>query len=78
MKIEPLVMTRKSHNTQPRPSALGKLFNAKKSKVKTNKRMTELLCVFAEHDHKRIACLLQEWLEADLVKKQPEIIKSKK
>jgi hypothetical protein len=71
-------MTRKLQNTQPPPSALGKLFAAKKSKVKTNQRMTELLCVFAEQDHKRIARLLQTWLAADLAKKQAENIKSKK
>lgn len=59
-------MTDKLPNSQPPRSALGKLFAAKKDKVKTNKRMTELLCVFAEQDHKRIARLLQTWLEKDI------------
>ncbi|MFQ3234484.1 MAG: hypothetical protein ACI9C4_000035 [Paraglaciecola sp.] len=71
-------MTSQSPNIQPRPSALSKLFAAKKSKVNTNKCVTELLCVFAEQDHKRIARLLAKWLEADLVNKQPAMIKSKK
>ncbi|WP_340678475.1 hypothetical protein [Paraglaciecola sp.] len=44
-------------------SPLGKLFARQQVKVKTKKRMTSLLLTYAEHDHKRIAQLIQHWME---------------
>lgn len=58
-------MATKITRPQPPVSALSRLFEAKQGKFKTNPRMTNLLCDFAEHDHKRIAQLLQAWLEKD-------------
>ena len=44
-------------------SPLGKLFARQKVKVKAKKNMTELLLTYAEHDHQRIAQLIQHWIE---------------
>lgn len=44
-------------------SPLNKLFARQKQKMKVNKRMAKLLLVFSEQDHKRIAALIQKWLD---------------
>lgn len=46
-------------------SALQKLFVRQQPKVKAKKNMANLLCQFAEDDHKKIAKLIQAWLEKD-------------
>jgi len=43
-------------------SPLNKLFTRQQAKMKVNKRMAKLLLVFSEQDHKRIAVLVQKWL----------------
>ena len=53
MKVEPGVYQ----------SPLGKLFARKKVKIKAKKSKTELLLTYAEHDHQRIALLIQQWIE---------------
>jgi hypothetical protein len=44
-------------------SPLGKLFARQQVKVKAKKRMTSLLLTYAEHDHQRIAQLIQHWID---------------
>lgn len=46
-------------------SALNTLFTRQQSKVVNTPRQGALLKAFAEEDHKRIAKLIQVWLEAD-------------
>ena len=44
-------------------SPLGKLFARQQPKVKAKKGMANLLKTYAENDHKRIAHLLNKWIE---------------
>jgi hypothetical protein len=44
-------------------SPLNKLFARQQPKMKVNKRMAKLLLIFSEQDHKRIAVLIQTWLD---------------
>lgn len=46
-------------------SALGKLYARQQAKIKTNERQAKLLKTFAEDDYKRIAKLIQSWLDKD-------------
>jgi hypothetical protein len=46
-------------------SPLTKLFARQQPKVKAKKRVSALLLNFAEHDHKRIAELIKEWMQVD-------------
>jgi hypothetical protein len=46
-------------------SPLSKLFARQQPKVKAKKRMAALLLAYAEHDHRRIALLIQDWLKTD-------------
>jgi hypothetical protein len=44
-------------------SPLGKLFARQQPKVKAKKGMANLLLTYAENDSKRIAHLLQRWMD---------------
>ena len=44
-------------------SPLTKLFKRQQVKVKAKDRVARLLLTYAENDHKRIALLIQRWLE---------------
>ncbi|MDP5032344.1 MAG: hypothetical protein NWQ54_20195 [Paraglaciecola sp.] len=46
-------------------SPLNKLFVRQQPKVRAKKRMAALLLAYAGHDHKRIAALIKDWLQAD-------------
>ena len=51
-------------NTKPSVyrSPLGKLFARQQPKVKANKGMANLLLTYAENDNKRIAHLINKWM----------------
>lgn len=44
-------------------SPLSKLFARQQVKLKVKKPMANLLLTYAEHDHQRIARLIQDWIE---------------
>jgi hypothetical protein len=44
-------------------SPLSKLFSRQQSKVRAKKTMADLLLVYAENDHKRIAHILKTWMD---------------
>lgn len=46
-------------------SPLSKLFSRQQKKVRAKKGMARLLMTYAEGDTKRVASLIQTWLEAD-------------
>lgn len=46
-------------------SPLGKLFARQQPKVRAKKGMANLLLAYAENDSKRIAHLLQSWMDED-------------
>jgi hypothetical protein len=47
-------------------SPLSKLFARQQPKVKAKKGMANLLLAYAENDSKRIAHLLQRWMDEDV------------
>ncbi|MFT5838385.1 MAG: hypothetical protein ACI9UT_000878 [Flavobacteriales bacterium] len=47
-------------------SPLGKLFARQQPKVRAKKGMAKLLLTYAENDSKRIAHLLQRWMDEDV------------
>ncbi|MFC3093552.1 hypothetical protein [Alteromonas sediminis] len=46
-------------------SPLQRIFENGKEKVAVSKNTRELLPIFAENDHKKIALLIAKWLEQD-------------
>ena len=46
-------------------SVFQRLFRKQKSKVSTNKNVSNVLKTFAEDDYQRIASLIQAWLDKD-------------
>lgn len=58
-------MQAKKTETGVYQSPLSRLFKRQQPKVRAKKRMAALLLAYAEQDHRRIALLIQTWLNAE-------------